>query len=57
MKYKFLVEQVLQTRQELLKEEAVNKDKKDKKVKKTTYELTKEEIKKLHSEIIKLILK
>ena len=54
LKYKFLVEQVLQTRQELLKEEAVNKDKKDKKVKKTTYELTKEEIKKLHSEIIKL---
>ncbi len=51
LEYKFLVEQVLQTRQELLKNAEANKDKK---VKKTQYELTKEEIKKLQTEIFKL---
>ena len=51
LEYKFLVEQVLQTRQELLKKAEANKDKK---VKKTQYELTKEEIKKLQAEIFKL---
>lgn len=54
LEYKFLVEEVLQTRQELLKNAETNKDKKDKKVKKTQYELIKEEIKKLQSEIFKL---
>ena len=51
LEYKFLVEEVLQTRQELLKNAEANKDKK---VKKTQYELIKEEIKKLQSEIFKL---
>ena len=51
LEYKFLVEQVLQTRQELLKNAEANKDKK---VKKTQYELSKEEIKKLQAEIFKL---
>ena len=51
MEYKFLVEEVLQTRQELLKNAEANKDKK---VKKTQYELIKEEIKKLQTEIFKL---
>ncbi len=54
LEYKFLVEQVLETRQELLKTAEANKNKKDKKVKKTQYELLKEEIKKLQSEIFKL---
>ena len=54
LEYKFLVEQVLQTRQELLKNAEVNKDKKDKKAKKTQYELLKEEVKKLQAEIFKL---
>ena len=54
LEYKFLVEEVLQTRQELLKNAEANKDKKDKKVKKTQYELIKEEIKRLQSEIFKL---
>lgn len=51
LEYKFLVEEVLQTRQELLKNAEANKDKK---VKKTQYELIKEEIKKLQTEIFKL---
>ena len=54
LEYKFLVEQVLQTRQELLKNAEVNKDRKDKKAKKTQYELLKEEVKKLQAEIFKL---
>lgn len=51
LEYKFLVEEVLQTRQELLKNAETNKDKK---VKKTKYELIQEEIKKLQAEIFKL---
>lgn len=51
LEYKFLVEEVLQTRQELLKNNQANKDKK---VKKTQYELIQEEIKKLQIEIFKL---
>ena len=51
LEYKFLVQEVLQTRQELLKNAEANKDKK---VKKTQYELIKEEIKKLQTEIFKL---
>ena len=51
LEYKFLVEEVLQTRQELLKNAEANKDKK---VKKTQYELIQEEIRKLQAEIFKL---
>ena len=51
LEYKFLVEEVLQTRQELLKNAETNKDKK---VKKTKCELIQEEIKKLQAEIFKL---
>ena len=51
LEYKFLVEEVLQTRQELLKNAEVNKDKK---VKKTQYELIQEEIRKSQTEIFKL---
>ena len=51
LEYKFLVEEVLQTRQELLKNAETNKDKK---VKKTKYELIQEEIKKLQAETFKL---
>lgn len=54
LEYKFLVEQVLQTRQELLQEAEANKDKKDKKAKKSQYALRKEEIKNLQAEIFKL---
>ena len=54
LEYKFLVEQVLQTRQELLQEAEANKDKKDKKAKKSQYVLRKEEIKNLQAEIFKL---
>ncbi len=51
LEYKFLIEQILQTRQELLKTAQANKDKK---VKKTQYEILKEEIRKLQVEIFKL---
>ena len=51
LEYKFLVEEVLQTRQELLKNAETNKDKK---VKKTKYELIQEEIKKSQEETFKL---
>lgn len=51
LEYKFLVEEVLQTRQELLKNAEANKDKK---VKKTQYELIQEEIRKSQTEIFKL---
>ena len=51
LEYKSLVEELLQTRQESLKNAEANKDKK---VKKTQYELIKEEIKKLQTEIFKL---
>ena len=54
LEYKFLVEQVLQTRQELLKSAEANKDKKDKKAKKTQYEILKEQVKNLQAEIFKL---
>ena len=53
LEYKFLVEQVLQTRQELLKSAEANKDKKDKKAKKTQYEILKEQVKNLQAEIFK----
>lgn len=49
--YKFLVQDVLKTRQEILN---LLKENKDKKVKKTKYVLIKEEIKKLQAEIFKL---
>lgn len=49
--YKFLVQDVLKTRQEILN---LLKESKDKKVKKTKYVLIKEEIKKLQAEIFKL---
>lgn len=51
LEYKFLVEQVLQTRQDLLKTADVNKDKKNKK---TQYEILKERVKNLQTEIFKL---
>lgn len=51
LEYKFLVEEVLQTRQELLKNAQANKDKK---VKKTQYVLIQEQIKKIQADIFKL---
>ena len=51
LEYKFLVEEILKTRQELIKSIEANKDKK---AKKTQYDMIQENVKKLQGEIFKL---